>query len=192
MSVNNLSGMPMASFQTPTPWVCALLGIVMIVAGIFVLGDVVIATLLSAIFIGVMAIVAGGFEIVHAFWTKGWGGFAWQILLGVLYLAFGLMLVTQPVTGALALTYIFGLLLLASGAVRIGLAFTKAGGTDWLMMLSGVFGIVAGLIILIGWPMSGLWFLGMLLGIDLIFHGVAWLTLAWQQPTAHQPAARAA
>jgi uncharacterized membrane protein HdeD (DUF308 family) len=45
-----------------------------------------------------------------------------------------------------------------------------------------VFGVIAGLIILSGWPMSGLWFLGLLLGIDLIFHGVAWLALAWRQP----------
>ncbi|WP_245434391.1 HdeD family acid-resistance protein [Pseudolabrys taiwanensis] len=168
----------MASLRAPAPWVCATLGIVMIAAGILVLGDVVVATLFSVFFIGVMAIIAGGFEIIHAFWTKGWGGFAWQIILGVLYLAFGLMLVSQPVSSALTLTYIFGLLLLASGALRIGLSFTKAGGPDWIMLLSGVFGALAGLVILSGWPASGLWLLGALLGVDLIIHGVAWLIFA--------------
>jgi len=178
MSVNNMSGTPMDSLRAPAPWVCATLGIVMIAAGILVLGDVVVATLFSVFFIGVMAIIAGGFEIIHAFWTKGWGGFAWQIILGVLYLAFGLMLVSQPVSSALTLTYIFGLLLLASGALRIGLSFTKAGGPDWIMLLSGVFGALAGLVILSGWPASGLWLLGALLGVDLIIHGVAWLIFA--------------
>lgn len=186
MSVNNLSGTPTASFQAPAPWVRVTLGIVMIAAGIFVLGDVVVATLFSIFFIGVMAIIAGGFEIIHAFWTKGWGGFAWQILLGVLYLAFGLTLVSQPVSGALALTYIFGLLLIASGAIRIGLSFMKSGGMDWIMLLSGVFGLLAGLVILSGWPASGLWLLGALLGVDLIIHGVAWLIFAIR------PGARAA
>jgi uncharacterized membrane protein HdeD (DUF308 family) len=181
MSVNNLSGTSLPTL--PSPWVCGLLGLVMLVAGIFVLGDVVVATLLSAIFIGAMAIVAGIFEIVRAFWTKGWGGFVWNIVLGALYLAFGLMLVTQPASGAVALTYVFGLLLLVSGAVRIGLAFRRAGGLDWIMLLSGAFAVLAGLVLLAGWPMSGLWFLGTLLGIDLIFHGVAWLMLAWQ-PTS--------
>jgi uncharacterized membrane protein HdeD (DUF308 family) len=47
------------------------------------------------------------------------------------------------------------------------------------MLLSGVFGILAGLIIVTGFPMSGLWVLGLLLGIDLIAHGAAWLTYAW-------------
>jgi hypothetical protein len=46
--------------------------------------DVVFATIISVKFIGVTAIVAGAFEIMHAFWTKGWGGFLWQILLGAL------------------------------------------------------------------------------------------------------------
>lgn len=179
MSVNNASTSPLA-MQAPAPWVRALLGIVMILGGIFVLGDVVVATLLSAIFIGAMAIVVGGFEIVHAFWTKGWGGFIWQVVLGLLYVAFGIMMLYQPVTGVLVLTFVFGLLLLASGALRIGLSFTKGGGPDWLMLLSGVFGVLAGLIILSGWPVSGLWFLGTVLGIDLIFHGVAWLAFAWQ------------
>jgi uncharacterized membrane protein HdeD (DUF308 family) len=100
---NGLSSV--TDLSMPRPWVRVLLGLVMILAGLFVLGDIAVASLLSAIFIGAMAIVAGGFEIVHAFWTKGWGGFIWQILLGALYVAFGVMMVSQPVAGALVLTY---------------------------------------------------------------------------------------
>lgn len=170
--------------SAPAPWICSLLGVVMIAAGILVLGDVMLVTIISAIFIGFTAIVAGAFEIIHAFWTKGWGGFAWQIVLGLVYVAFGIMLVSQPVSGALALTYVFGLLLLGSGIVRVVLGLRHSGTTDWIMLLSGVFGALAGLVILSGWPMTGLWVLGFLLGIDLIFHGVAWLVFAWQ------PAAR--
>ena len=43
--------------------------------GILVLGDIMLVTLISTIFIGWVSIFAGAFEIVHAFWTKGWGGF---------------------------------------------------------------------------------------------------------------------
>jgi uncharacterized membrane protein HdeD (DUF308 family) len=179
MTVSSTSSR-ISHLSTPSPWVRALLGVVMIVAGVLVLGDVVVATLLSAIVIGALAIVAGGFEIVHAFWTKGWGGFVWQIVLGIIYVAFGLTLLSQPVSGVLLLTFVFGLLLLASGVLRVGLAFARSGGADWIMVWSGAFGMLAGLIILIGWPASGLWFLGTLLGIDLIFHGVAWLFAAWR------------
>jgi uncharacterized membrane protein HdeD (DUF308 family) len=157
-----------------------LLGIVFILAGIVVLGDVVVATIISAIVIGMAAIIAGGFEIAHAFWTKGWGGFLWQILLGILYLAFGFVLVSQPVSGALLLTYVLGVLLFLSGLLRIFLALRHWSEAGWIMLLSGSFAVIMGLIILARWPVSGLWILGLLLGIDLISHGIGWLTFAWR------------
>src|SRR3978361_700508 len=122
---------PAGNLSTPPFWICLLLGIVMIVVGIAVLGDVVLMTVISTMFIGWMFIIVGAFEVIHAFWTKGWGGFLWQVLLGVLYIAFGAVLVSQPVASALILTYVLGLLLLVSGAVRILLGFSpckKAAG----------------------------------------------------------------
>jgi len=51
------------------------------------------------------------------------------------------------------------------------------------MLLSGLFGVLAGLVILTGFPMTGLWVLGFLLGVDLITRSLGRLTYAWQ-PTA--------
>jgi uncharacterized membrane protein HdeD (DUF308 family) len=130
------------SLPAPPFWVCILLGIVMILAGFLVLGDVMLVTLISTIFIGWVSIIAGAFEVVHAFWTKGWGGFIWQVLLG------------------------------------IGISHWREAG--WVLLLSGVFGIVAGFVILTGFPMTGLWVLGFLLGVDLISHGIGWLAYAWK------------
>jgi uncharacterized membrane protein HdeD (DUF308 family) len=171
---------PSVGLSAPPPvWVCTLLGIALILAGLFVLGDIMVATLISAIFIGIVAIVIGVFEIVHAFWSKGWGGFLWQILLGVLYFAFGVVLVSQPVSGALVLTYMLGLILLISGFVRLFLGFRHWNAGGWLLLLSGIVGAIAGLVIISGWPTTGLWVLGLLLGVDLLAHGVAWLAYAW-------------
>jgi uncharacterized membrane protein HdeD (DUF308 family) len=171
------SGLP-----TPSRWICVLLGIVMIVGGLLVLSDVTLFTVISALFIGWMAIAVGGFEIIHAFWTKGWGGFLVQVLLGILYIAFGLTLVTQPVVGAMALTYILGLVLLISGVIRMFVGISRRQQLGWIMTLSGLFGVAAGLIILTGFPASGLWVLGLLLSIDLLSHGAGWLTYAWWRP----------
>jgi uncharacterized membrane protein HdeD (DUF308 family) len=158
----------------------------MIAAGLLVLGDVVLVTMISTMFIGWVAIITGAFEIIHAFWTKGWGGFFWQVLLGILYIALGAVVVSHPVASALILTYVVGLLLLISGFVRVMLGFGHLKDAGWIMLLSGAFGILAGLVILTGFPMTGLWVLGFLLGVDLLSHGVAWLTYAWR------PAARTA
>jgi uncharacterized membrane protein HdeD (DUF308 family) len=163
--------------STPT-WGRILLGASFLFAGLAVLADVTLATVVSAKIIGVIAMLAGAVEIVHAFWTKGWGGFIWQILLGLLYGAFGVALFTQPVTGALVLTYFLGFMLVASGVIRVLLSFKLWKETGWMMLLSGLLGIAAGLAILTGYPSNGLWIIGFLLGIDLIFHGLAWILYA--------------
>jgi uncharacterized membrane protein HdeD (DUF308 family) len=162
----------------PPLWVCTLLGVAMIAAGILALADVVFATIISVKLIGLAAVAAGGFEIIHAFWTKGWGGLLWQILLGALYLSFGFVLLTQPASGALILTYLLGAFLLASGAIRCVLSFSHWRQNGWIMLVSGLFGLFAGAVILRGFPTLSVWILGFLLGVDLLSHGLAWLLLA--------------
>jgi uncharacterized membrane protein HdeD (DUF308 family) len=170
-----------SGIETPTApslWVCALLGIVMIAGGTLALGDVAFATIISAKLVGLTAAAVGAFEIIHALWTKGWGGFLWQTLLGILYLAFGLILFTQPASGALVLTYVLGTVLLASGLIRclLSLAYWQQNG--WMMLISGLFGLLTGGLILRDFPTVGIWALGLLLGVDLISHGLAWLLYA--------------
>ena len=175
----------MATYDTatrlsvPPIWARYLLGFCLILAGLFVLGDIAVATLVSTMFIGSVAVAAGALEIINAFWTRKWGAFLWQLLLGILYVAFGVALFSQPVSGALLLTYFLGLLLLMSGIVRLLLGFRHWREAGWLMLLSGAFGVVAGLIVLTGFPGTGPWVLGLVLGIDLISHGAAWLAYAW-------------
>lgn len=163
----------------PPVWLRLLLGIVLIGGGLFVLGDIALATFVSVLFIGFTAIAVGAFEVIHAFWTKGWGGFLGQLLLGVLYIAFGYMIVIQPASGAMILTLALGMLLLASGIVRIFMALRDWHEHRWVMILSGAFAVIAGMIILTGWPATGIWVLGLLLAVDLISHGIAWLTYGW-------------
>jgi uncharacterized membrane protein HdeD (DUF308 family) len=49
-----------------------------------------------------------------------------------------------------------------------------------MMLLSGAFGVLAGLFILFGLSTTSAWLLGFLLGIDLLSHGLAWLLYAFQ------------
>jgi uncharacterized membrane protein HdeD (DUF308 family) len=156
------------------------IGILLILAGVFVLGDVVLATVISAFVLGVIILCAGLAEIIGAFWAGGVRGFLWQALLGVLYVISGWWLVTQPVGGALILTWVFGAVLLISGVARIILGIRHLHNGGWLIFISGLFGLVAGFMILVGWPSTGLWVIGTFLGIDLILHGVGWLTVSFR------------
>lgn len=159
----------------PPAWVRVLLGAVMILAGAAVLADVAFASLVSPTFIGAAAILVGAFEIGYAVSTRGWAGFAWQMILGFVYIALGLLLVGVDGSETRLLPYGLGLLLMLSGIVRILFGLRHWREVGWFMLSSGAFGVLAGLVILAEFPKASLWVLGLLLGIDLISHGLAWL-----------------
>jgi uncharacterized membrane protein HdeD (DUF308 family) len=156
-------------------WQCILLGAVLIIAGLFVLRNALLATVVSAIIFGTALLIAGLFEIVQAFWAQHWGGFIWRVLVGAFYAVAGLVLVADPLAASVLLTLAFAAALIASGAVRVFLAFSHWERFGWLLLASGIVGILAGLVILFKWPLSGLWVFGLVVGVDLLVHGTWWV-----------------
>ena len=164
-------------------WGAALLGAVLVAAGIYVLGDVVFATRVSAIIFGIMLLIAGAAEIIHAFSSPHWRGVFLRLLIGAAYAIGGLMLIANPLAASVILTFLLGAALIASGVVRIFQAFQYWHWFGGLLLASGIIGIVAGLVILAKWPISGLWVIGFLVGVDLLIHGFWWLLLGWHTYT---------
>jgi uncharacterized membrane protein HdeD (DUF308 family) len=154
------------------------IGVVFILAGFFALADVTLATTISTLLLGGIVICSGFVEIAMALWAGGWRGFLWQTFLGILYVIFGCVLIAIPALGSVILTWILGVALLISGIGRILLGNRYLRGGRRLMFVSGLFGLAAGLLILVGWPSTGIWVIGALLGIDLIAHGLGWLAAA--------------
>jgi uncharacterized membrane protein HdeD (DUF308 family) len=166
-------------------WVVAL-GVVYLIAGFIALGSVVMATVASVLVVGVMMIIAGIAEVMSAFRVKSWGKFMLWSLLGVLYIVAGFVTFENPLLAAALLTLMLGALLVASGVVRIILAFSMKQETPWLLvLLSAVITLLLGLLILAHWPVSGLYILGLFLGIDLVMAGVGWIGLGLGLRRAH-------
>jgi uncharacterized membrane protein HdeD (DUF308 family) len=174
-------------------WQSILLGIVFILAGLFVLQNAVLATVVSAVVFGVALLIAGLFEIVQAFWAPHWSGVFWRLLVGALYAVGGLILVADPLVASVLLTLAFAAALIASGVMRIYLAFAHWDRFGWLLLASGSVGVLAGLVILLKWPLSGLWVFGLVVGIDLLLHGLWWVVSGWstreegQTQVSHAP-----
>lgn len=165
--------------QSGNWWRFALLGAGLLLLGLFVLGHLTAATIASAIVFGAALLIGGAIQIWQAFSTREWGGFLLNLALGLLYLIFGLVLIANPVAASFALTLVFAAFLIASGVVRFVLAWRYWQILGWLLVLSGAVAILAGGVILSGWPTSGLWVLGLILGIDFVMHGVWWIVFAF-------------
>ena len=169
------AGSDTAPLRAKSGWIIAL-GVVYLIAGFIALGSVAMATVASVLIVGVMMIIAGVAEVLSAFQIKSWGKFLLWALLGVLYIVAGFVTFENPLLAAAVLTLVLGFSLIASGIMRIALAFSMKEGTSWLWVaLSGAITLLLGLVIVVHWPVSGLYILGLFLGIDLIFAGASWI-----------------
>jgi uncharacterized membrane protein HdeD (DUF308 family) len=104
-------------------WIIAL-GIIYVIAGLIALGSVVMATVVSVFVVGIMMLIAGVAEVINAFQVKSWGKFLFWLLLGGLYIVAGFVAFENPLLAAAVLTLILGVALVASGIMRIILAFS--------------------------------------------------------------------
>jgi len=154
------------------------LGIILIILGGLGILASGLVTLASVVFFGWLLIFGGAGTAIHAFWANRWSGFFLQLLSGVLYLIVGWILVARPGIGALTLTLVFAISLVVQGAFRIGAALRTRMDGWGMLLLSGIITLVLGLMIWNEWPFSGLWVIGLFVGIDLIFYGWWLVSLA--------------
>jgi len=160
-------------------WFVAL-GSVLILVGIFALGDVVAFTLVSVIFIGAMLLVGGIFHIIHAFMTKAWSAFALNLIMGAVYVIGGLLIMDEPVQGSVIVTLFLLATLLVGGIMRIVIAFRHRELTGWwLVLLGGIISVFLAFMLYATLPWSGLWVLGTLIAIELLIQGFTWLRLGF-------------
>jgi uncharacterized membrane protein HdeD (DUF308 family) len=153
-----------------------VLGVVMILAGMFALGDVVAFTLISVVFIGAMLMVGGIFQIIHAMMTKGWSGFAFNVLMGLLYIIGGVLIMQEPVQGSVILTILIVISLLVGGIMRAVVAIRHREVPGWwLMLLGGLLSVAVAVMLYVSLPWSGLWVLGTLIAIELLIQGFTWV-----------------
>ena len=165
----------MAPLRAKWGWIVAL-GAVYIMAGFFALGSIAMATVASVLVVGVAMIVAGIAEVINAFQIKSWGKFLIWALLGALYIVAGFVTFENPLLAATLLTLVLGVSLVASGVMRIILAFSMKRETPSIWAaLSGVITLLLGLLILARWPINSVYILGLFLGIDLIMAGSGWI-----------------
>jgi uncharacterized membrane protein HdeD (DUF308 family) len=170
-------GSDIAPLRAKWGWIVAL-GVVYVVAGFIALGSIVLATVASVFMVGIMMIIAGVAEVFSAFQIKSWGKFLFWALLGLLYIVAGFVTFENPLFAAAILTLLLGASLVASGIVRIFLAFSMKRESPWIWVaLSACITLLLGLIILAHWPVNSVYILGIFLGVDLIMAGAGWIGL---------------
>jgi uncharacterized membrane protein HdeD (DUF308 family) len=156
-----------------------LLGIIFIIFGIIALVITPAATLGTVLVLGWIMVAVGVVEAIHGFRLKGWSGMFLHIIGGLLGILVGLLVVTHPVAGALAWTLLFASLFTAFGLFRVVVASVlKFPNWGWVVF-DGLVSFAIGVMLWAEWPWSGFWFLGMAVGITLLFRGWSYVNFAF-------------
>lgn len=156
-------------------WFVAL-GLVTAAFGVATLGYLsVVGTIASVFMIGFAMIIAGAAEIAIAFKARTWGWTALWILVGLVYIVGGAFAIGQPLVAAATFTLLIGAALVATGILRVIAAF-KAPEGKGMLVFAGLITLALGVMILLAWPVSGLYTLGIFLGVDLLIYGLSWIS----------------
>jgi uncharacterized membrane protein HdeD (DUF308 family) len=139
------------------------------------------AALAVTVLLGWLFLLSGILGLVTTIWMRQLPGFWWALLSALLAMATGAALLWWPFGGVLSLTLGLALFFLIEGAVSIMYALDHrrefSGRWGW-MLASGVVDIVLALLILVGFPATASWAIGLLVGINMLMGGVALVAMA--------------
>ena len=158
-------------------WYFAL-GALLVLLGSAASAMAVATTMLSVVTLGWILLVAGVGLIGLSFLTGHWSGFLLTLAAGALHIIAGFTLLSYPMSGAVAITLLIGTIWLAAGIYRaIASIVMRFPYWGW-SLISGIVSTIVGGMLVRNWQSASLWFVGLYIGVDLIVHGLAWITFS--------------
>lgn len=155
------------------------LGILLLIAGVLSIAVPPVAGIAASLFFGWLVLCAGILHLIYAWSGHGRAGHVfWQTLVGVAYVVAGLYMLFFPVRSMVALALVLAFYIAVVGVLDIIEFISLRGlrGAGWFLVDGIVSLILAGLIF-VHWPTNSFFIVGVLVGVSLIFSGIARLSL---------------
>ncbi|MEO0784237.1 MAG: DUF308 domain-containing protein [Pseudomonadota bacterium] len=161
-------------------WTPLLLGGLSILAGLLAITFPLIASLAAGLYFAFMVGTIGVFQVIDAARHQDREGTWLTVLTGALAVLTAVLIVTFPVLGLLSLTLLIGSFFFADALLRLGLAFRgKAPGARVSLVVGGVLSLLIAAAVLIGFPSSAAYVIGILWGVHAIFVDVGMAASGW-------------
>jgi uncharacterized membrane protein HdeD (DUF308 family) len=153
-------------------------GILLAILGVICVLKAQTATKFSILALGWVLAISGVLWLINAFRAFNWHGFFLYLLNGIIRMVTGYLLLRHPDAGAAGVTMALASLFIVGGLFRIvGASTIQFPRWGWTV-LSGLVSVFLGVFLLTTWPSASTYFVGMAIGIDLIFDGAALLGFA--------------
>jgi len=159
-------------------WSIAL-SVLMIVAGVLAIIVPQVSGIVLTMLVGWLLVFCGVAHMVYAWHMRRGGVILWEILLGILYIVAGGYLLLHPMAGLASLTAVLAVYLLLASVLEFILSFQlrPLPGSGWLFV-DGIITLILAIIIWRTWPASTTWVIGTLVGVSMLFSGVARLMIS--------------
>jgi len=158
-------------------WWFLVLGILLIVSGMVALAYPALSSVAVVLVLGMSLVVSGVAMIVATFWAGRWSAHLLQLLIGVFYVVVGFLMMDKPLEATETVTLVVAAMFIVVGVMRSVAALVLRYPQWGWSLLSGVLSTFIGLVIYKSFPVTALWAIGTLVGIQLIFDGWYWVML---------------
>ena len=156
-------------------------GVLLLILGLIAIVIPPLATLAVTILFGWLFLITGIMGLVTTFWLRAAPGFWWSLISAALGVLVGGWLLAQPEAGAFSLTLVLIAFFVVEGIVTIMFALDhkrELSGRWGFMLASGIVDLVLSAVLLAGMPGTTAWALGLLVGINMVFGGMALAAMA--------------
>jgi len=178
MSMNAVTGsFNLQQLRDNWGWILAL-GIGLVALGLLAFGSVLATTVVAVGFLGVLLLIGGVLSIIFAFTSGSWGVGILRGLVGLLFLFAGWILLTRPVVGALTLTVLMAWYFIFSGIVKMVTSIVERQMRWGWSLVFGAITFILGVFLLVHWPVTGLYAIGLFVAIDLLMTGISAIVMS--------------
>ena len=155
-----------------------LFGILLAALGVVCIAKAQSATTFSILALGWILVISGVFWLVSSLYAFSWHGFFLYLLNALLRGAVGYIQIRHPNAGAEGVTMLLAALFIVGGLFRaIGASVIQFPRWGWVVF-SGLLSLALGIYLMTLWHTASTFFIGMIIGIDLIFDGASLMGFA--------------
>jgi uncharacterized membrane protein HdeD (DUF308 family) len=175
----------MVSTKLPSGKYLLLTGIALVVLGVAAIASPLVAGKAVVYVIGVLLLISGAVQLISGLREDSLGRKLLGVILGLITGLAAVAVILHPLLGLTTITLALAIFFVIEGIWKIVASFSFRPAPGWVaLLISGILGLILGWLIWREWPLSGLWAVGVLVGVNLLCTGAAMIALAITLKTA--------
>lgn len=156
-------------------------GVLLVAAGVLAVIYPVVSSVAVVVLLGWLLIISGALQGISLIGARHVPHFWLQLISVILAVLIGFLFLRDPAQGLLTITLLLIIFFMIEGISKVVFSLTIRPFPNWGWVLaSGLMGMLLSAFLWASLPVTAIWLIGLLLGLELISVGAAIAYLAWR------------